>query len=65
MKYKINFDKIRENTGRDFENIENLYFRCSLLLDRLRVNNKNYTKKQYFDVVELWEIFNAIEIQED
>lgn len=64
MNYKINFEKIKNNTGREFENMENIYYYISCVLDVLRANNKNYTKQQYYKILDLWEIFNAIEIED-
>lgn len=58
---KINFEKIERETGRRFENLEQLYFYISYTLDFLKVNNKNYNKKQYEKIDELFSFFHSIE----
>lgn len=57
---KIDFDKIESHTGQKFENVEQLYFYVSYILDFLKSHNKNYTKKQYEKIDELFEYFHAI-----
>ena len=57
---KIDFDKIERHTGRKFENVEQLYFYLVYVMDFLRVNNKNYNKKQFEKILELWEFVNSI-----
>lgn len=59
---KIDLEKIESNTGRKFENIEQLYFYLVYVMDFLRANNKNYNKKQYEKIIELWEMIQAIEL---
>ena len=59
---KINLNQIKERTGREFENIEQLYFYISYVMDYLKGFNKNYTKRQFEKIDELWEFFNAIEL---
>ena len=59
---KIDLEKIERNTGRKFENIEQLYFYLVYIMDFLRANNKNYNKKQYEKIIELWEMIQAIEL---
>ena len=57
---KINFEEIEQATGRKFENIEQLFFYISYVIDFLAINNKNYNKKQYNKIFELVNIRNAI-----
>ena len=59
---KIDLTQIKERTGREFESIEQLYFYLSYVMDYLKGFNKNYTKKQFEKIDELWEIFQAIKI---
>lgn len=59
---KIDFEKIERNTGRKFDNIEQLYFYLVYVLDFLKVHNKNYNKKQYEKIDELWEILYSMEV---
>jgi hypothetical protein len=44
-KMKIDLEQIKERTGREFENIEQLYFYINYVMDYLKGFNKNYTKK--------------------
>ena len=59
---KIDLQKIETNTGRKFENLEQLYFYLVYVMDFLKANNKNYNKKQYEKIIELWEMIQAIEL---
>ena len=59
---KIDLQRIENNTGRKFDNIEQLYFYLVYVMDFLRANNKNYNKKQYEKILELWETIQAIEL---
>lgn len=61
---KVNFEKIEQNTGLKFENLEQLYFRVLYDLEFLKVHNKNYTKKQYEKIDELFEYIRAVEFTE-
>ena len=58
---KVNFEKIEQHTGRKFENLEQLYFRVLYDLEFLKVHNKNYTKKQYEKIDELFDYISAVE----
>ena len=59
---KIDLNQIKERTGREFENIEQLYFYLSYVMDYLKGFNRNYTKKQFEKIDEIWEIFQAIKL---
>lgn len=61
---KIDFNKIEQSTGRKFDNAEQLYFYVKYVIEFLKVNNKNYTKKQYYKIDELFDIVNAIQLEE-
>lgn len=58
---KVNFEKIEQLTGRQFETLEQLYFRVLYDLEFLKVHNKNYTKKQYEKIDELFDIIHSVE----
>ena len=58
----IDFDEIKNNTGLEFQNVEQLYFYAVRLLENLKVNNKNYTKKQYFWIDELFSFIKAVKL---
>lgn len=58
----INFEKIERATGRKFDNVEQLYFYIEYITEFLKANNKNYNKKQFEKITELFEIIKAIEI---
>lgn len=62
---KINFKKIEHETGRKFENIEQLYFYVLYVIEFLKANNKNYTKRQYFKIDELFSFISSIEFEGD
>lgn len=57
---KIDFDKIKQLTGLHFDNLEQLYFYVLQHLEFLKVNNKNYTKKQYYKINDLFDIVRSI-----
>ena len=59
----IDFDEIKNNTGLEFQNVEQLYFYAVRLLEKLKVNNKNYTKKQYFWIDELFSFIMAVKFE--
>lgn len=59
---KINYKKILENTGLNFENKEDLYFYIKNTIDFLESHNKNYTKEQYHRIIDLKEILENIEM---
>ncbi len=63
MKITIDYDKIEHLTGRKFDNVEQLYFYIAYVMDYLKAHNKNYNKKQYEKIDEIWEIFNACTIE--
>lgn len=57
---KFNFDKIEQLTGLHFDNTEQLYFYMLHHIEFLKVNNKNYTKKQYHKINDLFDIIRSI-----
>jgi hypothetical protein len=61
---KVNFKKIEQTTGLKFENLEQLYFRVLYVLEFLKVHNKNYTKRQYEKIDELFEFIRSVEFTE-
>lgn len=61
---KINFYEIERNTGRKFENLEQLYFYCVYVIEFLKVHNKNYIKKQYEKINELFNFIKAIKFDD-
>ena len=58
---KIYFKTIEQNTGRKFDDLLDLQLYVNRSLEYLTTHNKNYNKKQYEKIIELKEIFNAIE----
>lgn len=61
----IDFEQIKQTTGREFENLEQLYVYTLYVIEFLKVNNKNYTKKQYYKIDELFEFIRAVKFEED
>ena len=59
---EVNFEKIEQLTGRKFDNIEQLYFYVQYVVEFLKVNNKNYTKRQYEKIDELFDFIKSIEL---
>lgn len=59
---KVNFEKIEQTTGRKFDNIEQLYFYVQYVVEFLKVHNKNYTKRQYEKIEELFDFIRSIEL---
>ena len=57
---KFDFDKIEQSTGLRFDNSEQLYFYIQYVIEFLKVNNKNYTKKQYHKINDLFDIIRSI-----
>ena len=60
----IDFEQIEKTTGLHFDNIEQLYFHILRDIEVLKVNNKNYTKKQYYIIDDLFEIVTSIKWEE-
>ena len=58
----MDFDlvKIEELTGLYFENVEQLYFYVLRQIEFLKVHNKNYTKKQYYTIDDLFDIIRSV-----
>lgn len=61
----IDFEQIERDTGRKFENIEQLFFYVNYVIEFLTVNNKNYTKKQHHKINELFSFIKSIKFSED
>ena len=57
---KFDFNKIEQLTGLHFENSEQLYFYVLQHIEFLKVNNKNYTKKQYHKINDLFDIIRTV-----
>ena len=62
---KVNFEKIEQLTGRQLETLEQLYFQVLYDLEFLKVHNKNYTKKQYEKIDELFDIIHSVEFTDE
>lgn len=60
---RINFDKIEQLTGLHFDNTEQLYFYVLHQIEFLKVNNKNYTKKQYYKINDLFDIIRSVNFE--
>ena len=60
----VNLETIEQTTGRKFDTLEQLYFRVLYDLEFLKVHNKNYTKKQYEKIDELFEYIRSVEFTE-
>lgn len=58
---KINHNKM-EKCGFKFNNIEDVFFYLSNMLDWLESHNKNYTKAQYDRILTLKEICDCLEV---
>lgn len=63
MNIKINKQEILKNIGIECTNLQDYIFYMQSLIENLESHNKNYTKKQYFEILELKEILNNIEIE--
>ena len=60
---KINLDRIEQLTGRHFDNIEQLYFYLKYVIEFLIVCNKNYNKRQYEKIDELFVVITSVEFE--
>lgn len=58
---QINFEQIEKLTGLHFDSTEQLYFYVLHHLEYLKTHNKNYTKKQYNNINDLFDIIHSIE----
>lgn len=61
---KMNFEKLKNNTGLDFKGEhkkENLIFYMQSILYNLKTHNKNYTKEQEDRINLIYDIFECIE----
>lgn len=62
MKIDFNKQKILNNIGIEFTDSKDYILYIQNLLEYLESNNKNYTKRQYFKILELKEIFDNLEV---
>lgn len=60
----FNFNKIEQLTGLHFDNTEQLYFYVLHQIEFLKVNNKNYTKKQYYKINDLFDIIRSAKFED-
>lgn len=58
----INKNKLTENTGFNFESMEDLVYYISSSIEWLITHNKNYTKEQYNRICDLKDILDCIDI---
>ena len=58
---KINHNEM-EKRGLKFDNIDDIFFYFSNMLDWLESHNKNYTKEQYNRILTLKEICDCLEV---
>ena len=58
----INKNKLTENTGFNFESMEDLVCYISCSIEWLTTHNKNYTKEQYNRMCDLRDILDCIDI---
>lgn len=61
MNVRINKKNILNNIGIEFTNNNDYLLYMQQLIDYLESNNKNYTKRQYFKILELKEILVNME----
>ena len=61
---KIEIDKniIFKNCGIDIEKESDYISYMQSLIDMLESHNKNYTKEQYYAILDIKEILNAMEV---
>jgi hypothetical protein len=62
MEIKINKQKILKNAGFELTDPRDYIRYMRQLVENLESHNKNYTKKQYFEITQLKEILENIEI---
>lgn len=61
MNYKIDFEQILNTIGLNFENNETILLDYVIKqLEYLESHNKNYTRQQYYKILDLLEIVKAI-----
>lgn len=65
MTIKIDKETINKNTGIIFYDNENYIYYMQRLIYDLYTHNKNYTKKQYYKILDLYEILNNLEVLEN
>lgn len=61
---KFDFDKIKQLTGLHFDNLEQLYFYVLQHLEFLKTDNKNYTRKQYSKINDLFYIIRSVNFED-
>lgn len=61
----IDLKRIVSETGRTFDNEEQLYFYIQYIVEFLKVNNRNYTKKQREKIDELFSFVQAVKFDNE
>lgn len=61
----IDLKRIASETGRTFDNEEQLYFYIKYVVEFLKVNNRNYTKKQREKIDELFSFVQAVKFDNE
>lgn len=64
IKLYVNKKEIVKNTGVSFDNLNDYIYYIQRLIEDLESNNKNYTKKQYFKILDIKEILENITTEE-
>lgn len=62
---RVDYNKIKKNTGLDFESFSDLYFYVERHIEYLMSHNKNYTKKQMYKIDDLYNIIKSVDIWND
>ena len=63
MKIDINKKEIEKNIGIFLTENQDYFTYIKVLIDKLESHNKNYTKEQYFEILQIKEILENIEIE--
>lgn len=51
-----NFEKIKKESGCNFENIDDMFLYIESILELSTIHNKNYTKEQCYKIIALHDI---------
>lgn len=62
---RVDYDKIKKNTGLEFESFSDLCYYVEKHIEYLMSHNKNYTKEQMSRIDDLHEIIESIDIWND
>jgi len=62
---RVDYNRIKKNTGLEFESFSDLYYYIENHLDYLHRHNNNYTNEQWFRIDDLHEIIKNIDIWND